>query len=132
MTFADSVESPDALVIGGGNASLTAAITARESGVEILVLETAPEVNRGGNSRHTRNFRCMHSEPKGVLQGEYGEDEYLDDLLKVTKGTTDVDLAKRAIRSSEGCHQWMQDHGVRFQPPLSGTLSLSRTNAFFP
>jgi hypothetical protein len=35
------------------------------------------------------------------------------------------------IRASEACLPWMEAHGVRFQPSLSGTLSLSRTNAFF-
>ena len=115
--------------VAGAAASLVSA--ARESGAKVLMLEAAPEVYRGGNSRHTRNFRCMHSGSKGVLQGEYDEDEHLDDLLKVTKGRTDLDLARFVIRSSEGCYQWMQDHGVRFQLPLSGTLSLSRTNAFF-
>ncbi len=123
--------SPDVLVIGGGNAALTAALCAREAGADVTVLEAAPKPYRGGNSRHTRNFRCMHAGPLGVLTGEYGEDEYFDDLLKVTKGQTDPDLARLTIRSSQQSYNWMRDHGVRFQPSLSGTLSLSRTNAFF-
>ena len=49
--------SPDVLVIGGGNAALCAAITAAETGARVLILEGAPEPYRGGNSRHTRNFR---------------------------------------------------------------------------
>ncbi|MEM8569959.1 MAG: FAD-dependent tricarballylate dehydrogenase TcuA [Pseudomonadota bacterium] len=121
----------DIAVIGGGNAALCAAITAAEAGARVLILEAAPKPYRGGNSRHTRNFRCMHHGPQGVLTGGYGEEEYYDDLLKVTKGRTDPGLARLAIRSSEECYGWMQDHGVRFQPSLSGTLSLSRTNAFF-
>ncbi|MEM9716274.1 MAG: FAD-dependent tricarballylate dehydrogenase TcuA, partial [Pseudomonadota bacterium] len=82
-------------------------------------------------SRHTRNFRCMHSGPQGVLTGAYGEDEYFEDLLKVTAGKTDEGLARMTIQSSEQAYHWMTEHGVRFQPSLSGTLSLSRTNAFF-
>ncbi|MCR9085430.1 MAG: FAD-dependent tricarballylate dehydrogenase TcuA [Rhodobacteraceae bacterium] len=121
----------DIAVIGGGNAALCAAITAAESGARVLVLEAAPRPYRGGNSRHTRNFRCMHAGPLGVLTGAYGEDEYFDDLLKVTKGKTDEALARLAIGTSEECYSWMEAHGVRFQPSLSGTLSLSRTNAFF-
>ncbi|MDS9469822.1 FAD-dependent tricarballylate dehydrogenase TcuA [Paracoccus sp. MBLB3053] len=121
----------DLVVVGGGNAALCAAITAAEAGASVIILEGAPKPYRGGNSRHTRNFRCMHEAPVSVLTGSYGEDEYFDDLMLVTKGQTDEALARMVIRNSEGCFSWMAAHGVHFQPSLSGTLSLSRTNAFF-
>ncbi|MCB1359128.1 MAG: FAD-dependent tricarballylate dehydrogenase TcuA [Maritimibacter sp.] len=131
MSFDPAKDQIDVAVIGGGNAGLCAAMTAAEAGARVLILETAPRPYRGGNSRHTRNFRCMHSGPLGPLTDSYGEDEYLADLLKVTGGKTDEALARLAIRSSEACLPWMEDHGVHFQPSLSGTLSLARTNAFF-
>ncbi|MFY0690539.1 MAG: FAD-dependent tricarballylate dehydrogenase TcuA [Paracoccaceae bacterium] len=121
----------DVVVVGGGNAALCAAIEAAEAGARVIILEGAPKIYRGGNSRHTRNFRCMHRAPLSVLVDSYEEDEYFDDLLRVTKGETDEPLARMAIRSSEACLPWMEAHGVRFQPSLSGTLSLGRTNAFF-
>lgn len=121
----------DVAIIGGGNAALCAAITAAEAGAKVIILEAAPKAYRGGNSRHTRNFRCMHTGPLGPLIESYSEEEYLADLLKVTDGKTDKDLARLAIRTSEECLPWMEEHGVRFQPSLSGTLSLARTNAFF-
>lgn len=121
----------DVIVVGGGNAALCAAIEAAEAGCSVLMLESAPKPYRGGNSRHTRNFRCMHRGPLSVLTDSYGEDEYFDDLMRVTQGKTDETLARMAIRQSEACLPWMEARGVRFQPSLSGTLSLSRTNAFF-
>ncbi len=121
----------DVVVVGGGNAALCAAIEAAEAGARVVVLEGAPKDYRGGNSRHTRNFRCMHRGPLSVLTGSYEEPEYYEDLLLVTKGDTDEGLARLAITASEDCLPWMEAHGVRFQPSLSGTLSLSRTNAFF-
>lgn len=121
----------DVIVVGGGNAGLCAAIEAAEAGAKVLILESAPKSYRGGNSRHTRNFRCMHQGPLSVLTGDYDPDEYYDDLLRVTAGKTDEVLARLAINTSESCLPWMEAHGVHFQPSLSGTLSLSRTNAFF-
>ncbi|HEX4882989.1 MAG TPA: FAD-dependent tricarballylate dehydrogenase TcuA [Casimicrobiaceae bacterium] len=121
----------DVLVIGGGNAALCAALAAREAGASVLMLESAPREWRGGNSIHTRNLRCMHDAPQDVLTDAYPEEEFWQDLLKVTGGQTNEVLARLVIRESSRCREWMRRHGVRFQPSLSGTLHLSRTNAFF-
>src|ERR1700712_2519079 len=121
----------DVLVIGGGNAALCAALMAREAGASVLLLEAAPLAWRGGNSMHVRNLRCMHDAPQDVLLEAYPEEEFWQDLLKVTGGNTDEQLARYVIRASSTCRPWMMKHGVRFQPSLSGTLHLSRTNAFF-
>ncbi|MDO9075366.1 MAG: FAD-dependent tricarballylate dehydrogenase TcuA [Rubrivivax sp.] len=124
----------DVLVIGGGNAALCAALTAREalgSGASVLLLESAPREWRGGNSVHTRNIRCSHDAPQDVLTEAYPEEEFWQDLLKVTGGKTREPLTRRVIRDSATCRGWMRRHGVHFQPSLSGTLHLSRTNAFF-
>ena len=121
----------DVLVIGGGNAALCAAVMAREGGASVLLLEAAPREWRGGNSAHTRNIRCMHDAPQDVLVDAYPEEEYWQDLLKVTDGIIDEKLARLTIRASATCRTWMRQQGVHFQPPLSGTLQLARTNAFF-
>ncbi len=121
----------DVLVIGGGNAALCAALMAREAGASVLLLESSPRAWRGGNSAHTRNLRCMHDAPQDVLIDAYPEEEFWQDLLKVTGGRTDEDLARLVIRASAICRPWMRRHGVRFQPSLSGALHTARTNAFF-
>ncbi|MBP9147325.1 MAG: FAD-dependent tricarballylate dehydrogenase TcuA [Rhodoferax sp.] len=121
----------DVLVIGGGNAALCAALMAREAGASVLLLEAAPREWRGGNSAHTRNLRCMHDAPQDVLVDAYPEEEFWQDLLKVTGGITNEQLARRVIRDSSTCRPWMRSHGVHFQPSLSGALHTARTNAFF-
>ncbi len=121
----------DVLVAGGGNAALCAALSAAELGARVAVLESAPREFRGGNSRHTRNLRCAHDAPTRFLSDTYPEDEYFADLLRVTGGQTNSELARIAIRESANCMHWMSSHGVRFQPSLSGTLHLGRTNLFF-
>jgi tricarballylate dehydrogenase len=90
----------DVLVIGGGNAALCAALMAREAGASVLLLEAAPREWRGGNSMHTRNLRCMHDAPQDVLTDAYPEEEFWQDLLKVTGGLTDEALARLVIRES--------------------------------
>jgi tricarballylate dehydrogenase len=121
----------DVLVIGGGNAALCAALTARQAGAAVTVLEHAPRACRGGNSRHTRNFRCAHDAPTDVLTDAYPEEEFLADLNRVTKGEGDPVLSRLLITRSTGCPAWMKQFGARFQSSLRGTLHLGRTNVFF-
>ena len=75
----DLTKKYDVLVIGGGNAALCAAISARRDGASVLVLETATEFNRGGNTRHTRNMRCAHDAATDTLTGPYPEEELFDE-----------------------------------------------------
>lgn len=122
----------DVIVIGGGNAGLCAALSAREAGAaRVLVLECAPPVLRGGNSRHARNLRCAHTAPTETLTDTYSEEELYDDLVRVNGGLTDTALAKLVVARSAECVPWLQTLGVRFQAALRGTLQLDRTNAFF-
>ena len=121
----------DILVIGAGNAGLCAAITAAEAGCSVLVIEAATRDMRGGNTRHTRNLRAMHEAPTDVLTDAYSFEEYFDDLMRVTRGITNRELASLTLEKSAELTGWLGERGVRFQPALSGTLNLGRTNAFF-
>jgi tricarballylate dehydrogenase len=113
----------DVVVAGGGNAALCAALAARRRGARVLLLERTTREWRGGNSKYTRNIRCATD--------AYPEEELLADLVEVAGDGADRDLASFTIGRSRTAPAWMEAHGVRWQPALSGTLQLSRTNQFF-
>ena len=120
----------DVAVLGGGNAGLCAALTAREAGASVVVLECAPRHYRGREQPPHAQPPVHACRPQPLLTESYAEDEFFSDLLRVT-GNTDEGLARLVIRGSAGCPDWMRRYGVRFQSSLRGTLHLARTNAFF-
>lgn len=120
----------DVVVAGSGNAGLVAALSAAEAGARVLLLERAPRHLRGGNTRHTRNIRCVHQADE-FQPGPYPYAELWRDLCGVGEGPNSEELASMTVRESESVPGWMSDHGVRWQHALAGTLHLGRTNRFF-
>jgi tricarballylate dehydrogenase len=83
---------------------------------------------RGGNSRHTRNIRCVH---RGAPEETYQPEEFLDDLVSVCGVPRNRELTEFVVRASEALPGWMSAHGASWQSPLAGTLHLGRTNRWF-
>jgi tricarballylate dehydrogenase len=120
----------DVVVIGGGNAAAASALAADDLGARVLILERSPRHMRGGNTRHTRNIRCVHVQDQ-FNTGPYTFDELWSDLCGVGEGPNDEELARFTVQDSESVPAWMHEHGARWQMPLAGTLHLGRTNRFF-
>ena len=120
----------DVIVVGAGNAALSAAIAARENCESVLVVEKAPEYFRGGNTYFTGGIirfafdgiddikalipDMSETEENSIEVGQYTEDMYYDDMMRVTHGLTDPELAQILVSNSHPTMKWLQEHGVRF------------------
>jgi tricarballylate dehydrogenase len=129
----------DIIVVGGGTAAFEAAVAARQSGAEhVVMLEKAPEAEAGGNSRYTStgwrfvhsgaaeirdflpqvddaDFSRMHIEP-------YGESRFTDDLLRVTQSRIDPALMNVLVTKSNEALHWLRDIGIHFGPASSSRM----------
>lgn len=122
----------DVIVVGGGNAAFCTALSAREQGAKVVMLERAPEDERGGNSRFTAGaMRVVYDGVDDLLElvpdltedelantdfGAYTADKYFDDMGRVTDYRTDPDLVELLVRRSHPTLKWMREKGVRFMP----------------
>jgi len=119
----------DVVVVGGGNAALCGALSARETAKRVLVLERAPEDEAGGNSRFTAGLlRIVYNGAQDLAQlidlskeelertdfGTYTADQFLDDMARVTEYRCDPDLTEILVKESFPTALWMRKKGLRF------------------
>ncbi|MEM7171813.1 MAG: FAD-dependent tricarballylate dehydrogenase TcuA [Pseudomonadota bacterium] len=128
----DLPPSADVIVVGGGNAALCAALSAHEAGARVLVLERAPFEESGGNSRFTAGaIRCVYKGVEDLRRlmpdltdeevaqtdfGTYTDEQFFDDMGRVTEYRCDPDLVELLVRRSFPTLEWMRTKGIRFQP----------------
>lgn len=117
----------DIIVLGSGVAGLAAALSGSEHGAKVLLVEKAPLSQRGGNSRRSGNFRVAYGDIKSLkvlvkdLEGKatqvppYTEDDYYQDLARVTNEKTDPELAETLVSNSWETLLWLRGLGVEFE-----------------
>lgn len=119
----------DVLVVGGGNAGLCASLSASEHSARVLMIECAPKNARGGNTKYTRDIRYAHDQDD-FTTGSYSNEEFTDDVVRVTHNNTNMSLLKKAVSESRVIPEWLEAHNVIIHEALKGTLHLGRTNLF--
>ena len=120
----------DVIVVGAGNAACAAAMAAHDTGARVIMLEAAPKEERGGNSTYTAGAtRLVYNGVEDVTSlvdlsaaeiasmdfGTYTEEQYFDDMYRMTRYRTDPELCDLLVHNSLPTWQWMRKQGVRFQ-----------------
>ncbi|MEA2991105.1 MAG: tricarballylate dehydrogenase [Alphaproteobacteria bacterium] len=125
-------ENYDVIVVGAGNAAFCAALAAQEQGASVLMLEAAPEEESGGNSRFTAgSMRVVYNGVEDIKTlvpdlteqeiatsdfGTYTQDQFFDDMARVTQDRANPDLVELLVTRSFDTLNWMRLKGVRFIP----------------
>lgn len=130
MTSCFKKREYDVVIIGCGNAALTAALSTQEYGGSVLVLEKSPKEEKGGNTKHTGFFRHVHAgkiEVKNLIDDfipddewdkidiePYTKDMFYNDIMRQSGGRADPELSEVLINNSLPVIEWMKTKGIKW------------------
>jgi len=128
----------DVLVAGSGISGLSAAISAREEGAEVILIEKAPIEDRGGNTKFAdAQIRYPHS-PDEFHPRNYTEDDYRNDFMRISQGRANPELIEVIVKNAADVVEWLTYRGIEWEAgyphtsgyrrsPTAGGLGLVKT-----
>jgi tricarballylate dehydrogenase len=123
----------DVIVVGCGAAGLSAAVAAQQGGARVVVLERAPQDERGGNTRYTGSWLRMKSvdevsddfiEHFAVNAGGYLDPSLVHEAAKDranwppnlrAMSFADPEVVATFAEEAPKTLRWLQGFGVRFE-----------------
>src|SRR5512141_62210 len=120
----------DVIVVGAGNAGLTAALAARQQDARVLLLDKCPKAARGGNTRFSGGgFRFTYNgldDMRPMLPeldddtaakmevGTYTNTEFFEDVMHVTEYAADKKLTHILVDQSYSTARWLTEMSVKW------------------
>ena len=123
------------IVVGSGNAAMSAGIAALEAGANVLMLEKASEQLAGGNTKYTAGaMRFPYENSEELLPllsnpnderisrtdfGTYTKENFSNDLLDFNEGRPLSSEQAYLVSESYDAVKWLAGHGVTYEPIYS-------------
>jgi fumarate reductase flavoprotein subunit len=116
-------EACDLLIVGAGTAGLPAAAAAAARGLKVILLEKSQRI---GGTLHYSNAQM--SAAGTALQRARGiedtPDLHFEDIMRISAGTANRALVRRAVDLAPGTLDWLMENGFEMHPDCPGVLHL--------
>ena len=117
------------VVVGGGIAGLSAALSAHEAGASAVLLEKAPPEGRGGNTRFADAQMRFPHEADEYGPRDYSVDDMYSDLMRISRGRANPDLVRTLCENARQTAEWLTGLGLEWEAGYPHTAGYRRSPA---
>ncbi len=117
----------DIVVVGGGIAGLSAAVTGRERGADVILVEKAPPEGRGGNTRFADAQMRFPHEADEFGPRDYTIDGMYADLMRISRGRANEALIRTLCENARPTAEWLTELGLEWEAGYPHTAGYRRS-----
>ncbi|WP_393186761.1 flavocytochrome c [Lactococcus garvieae] len=131
MTYAEPSslkKSYDVIIVGSGGAGMTAAIEAKDAGMNPVILEKMPMAG-GNTSKASAGLNASETSVEKAQGITDSNDKFYEETLKGGGGTNDKELLRYFVDHSAAAVDWLAQNDIVLDNlTTTGGMSVSRTH----
>ncbi|MCH1722138.1 flavocytochrome c [Lactococcus formosensis] len=131
MTYAEPSslkKSYDVIIVGSGGAGMTAAIEAKDAGMNPVILEKMP-IAGGNTSKASAGLNASETSVEKAQGVTDSNDKFYEETLKGGGGTNDKELLRYFVDHSAAAVDWLAQNDIVLDNlTTTGGMSVSRTH----